>query len=213
MRKTFEGIEQDWKTVQHMANHIQIDVTDGVFAGDGTFREIRRFKQLPDSQKIELHLMVQHPAEYTEAVIDVTPARCVFHLEAFSGGEHITQVYKQLRGGTPQTELALALNPDSPNQYLEEYLPLINYVLFMGYNPGWPGQPINPAVFLKISQFRDWHHEIPIAADGHVGLDTVAEYARAGARRLCANTAIFGDGDPTKNIEQLNLKAQRAILK
>lgn len=207
LRATLEGIVHDWQAIEPVAQHIQIDVTDGVFAGDGTFRDVRFFKRLTSSQKIELHMMVQRPSEYVDDVIDLMPARCVFHLEAFSGEEHIGDVYGRLRREIPQTELALAINPETPTERLEEYLPFIDYAFFMGYNPGWAGQPVNPNVFPKIAQFHSKYIEIPIAVDGHVGKDTIENFVKAGARILCANSSIFKEGDPRENYEQLKLFA------
>lgn len=209
LRATYEKIEADWNIVREVAGHIQIDITDGIFAGDGTFREVRRFKQLVESEKIELHMMVHTPANFVDDIIDLNPARCVFHLEAFVGTGDVEAVYEKLRGET-QSELALALNPESPNERLEEHLGLVDYVLFMGYNPGWANQPINPMVYNKIGAFRGKHPEIPVAVDGHVAKETVAPYVKAGATILCSNTAIFGAGDPVENYKQLGLLAQSA---
>jgi len=209
LRKTFEDISADWQKVYRHTDHVQLDVTDGIFAGDGTFRDIRRFKQLPESQKIELHMMVHTPANYVDDVIDLNPARCIFHLESFEGTHDIEFVYRKLKEAT-QSQLALAISPDSPTDRLREYLPLIDYVLFMGYNPGWANQPINPVVFNKIREFALQHPRIPVAVDGHVDKETVEKYVKSGASILCANTAIFGHGDPPENIRQLSLTAQAA---
>lgn len=210
LRATYENIEKDWEKIYKAVDHIQIDITDGVFAGDGTFREISRFKRLPESEKTELHMMVHTPANFVDGVIDLNPARCVFHLESFSGTNDLRFVYEKLRSDT-SSELALALNPESPNERLEEHLDLVDYVLFMGYNPGWANQPINPVVYRKIGSFVDKHPEVRVAVDGHVAKETVADYVGAGARILCANTAIFGEGDPVENYQQLKLLAEAAI--
>lgn len=210
LRTTYEKIAEDWQKVANAAQHIQIDVTDGIFAGEGTFRDIRRFKQLPNASKTELHLMVHTPSHYVDDVIDLNPARCVFHIEAFSGTNDIRFVYETLRQKT-STQLALAINPDTPSQHLNEYLPLVHYVLFMGYHPGWANQPLNPLVYNKIRDFKTKHPHIPIAVDGHVSKETIPSYVAAGATILCANTAIFGAGDPVENIKQLKLLAESSV--
>lgn len=212
LRRTYEAIAADWQKIYHATNHIQIDVTDGIFAGEGSFRELRRFKQLPQSEKIELHLMVHTPGHYVDDVIDLNPARCIFHLEAFSGTNDITFVYQTLRSKT-QTELALAINPATPVARLTEYLPLIDYVLFMGYNPGWANQPLNPLVYNKIRAFAAAPTSLPIAVDGHINQETIPRFVAAGATILCANTAIFGAGNPLENIRQLELLAQSVAKK
>lgn len=210
LRRTYEGIAADWQKIHLATNHIQIDVTDGIFAGDGSFRELRRFKQLPRSEKIELHLMVHTPSHYVDDIIDLQPARCIFHLEAFSGTSDIAATYRTLRNKT-QAELALAINPTTPTTHLLEQLPLIDYVMFMGYNPGWANQPLDPTVYNKIRSFAASHPKVPIAVDGHVNKDTIAKFAEAGVTIFCANTAIFGGGDPVENIRQLELLAQSAV--
>lgn len=210
LRSTFEKIEADWNIIREGTSHIQIDITDGVFAGDGSFREVQRFKRLIDSEKCELHMMVQTPGSYVDDVIDLNPARCVFHLEAFAGQGDIQFVYEKLREGT-SAELALALNPTTPNERLEEHIKLIDYVLFMGYNPGWANQPIDPGVYRKIAEFKAKHKNMPVAVDGHVDKETVEPYVRAGASILCANTSIFGRGNPTENLKQLQLLAEAAL--
>ena len=208
LRKTFEGILADWQKIYREVDHIQIDITDGVFAGEGTYRELRHFKQLPESQKCELHLMIHSPTNFLVDAIDVAPARCVFHLESFTGTDDLQFVYNTLKHDAPQTERGLALNPESPNEWLDEYVPLVNYAMFMGYNPGWANQPINPIVYKKIAAFKAKYPTIPIAVDGHVTLETVKPYIEAGASILCANTAIFGSGDPVENYKQLVATSQ-----
>lgn len=209
LRKMWEKIEEDWKKIHTLPMHVQIDITDGVFAGDGTFRELKRFKRLPQSDKIELHMMVHTPGNFVDDIVDLNPARVIFHLEAFEGTNDLKFVYETLREKT-QSQLALALNPESPNERVEEHVSLIDYVLFMGYNPGFANQPINPSVYMKIGQWYDKHRGMPIAADGGVSKESAEAYVRAGATILCANTSIFGHGDPRENYEQLRLLANSA---
>lgn len=210
LRNTYEKIEEDWNGIREVAGHVQIDITDGVFAGEGTFRDVRQFKRLVESERCELHMMVHTPANFVDDIVDLAPARCIFHLEAFSGTNDLVFVYEKLREAT-QSELALALNPETPQERLEEYLDLIDYVLFMGYNPGWANQPINPVVYRKIGQFKDQHADMPVAVDGHVDKETVEPYVKAGAGILCANSSIFGRGNPVENYQQLKLLAEAAM--
>lgn len=210
LRPTFESIAQDWEKVRQAAAHIQIDITDGIFAGDGTWRDVRRFKQLPESGKVELHMMVHTPGNYIDDILDLNPARCIFHIESFAGSKDAKFCLEKIRE-QGSIEVALALNPSSPTAWLEEQTPYIHYVLFMGYNPGWANQPLNETVFNKIREWQQQYADMPIAVDGHVSKETIERYVQAGARRLCANTAIFGQGDPVENIKQLELIAASAL--
>lgn len=210
LRRTYEDIATDWQKMYTAARHIQIDITDGVFAGDGTFREVTRFRQLPLYDKIELHVMVHTPTTFLTDILTLQPARCIFHLESFTGTDDLVGMYQTLRERT-QTELALALNPETPSERLGEYLPLLHFVLFMGYNPGWANQPLNETVFNKVANWKTRHSDIPIAVDGHVNKKTISRYVASGATRLAANTAIFGAGDPVENLRQLQLLADACL--
>lgn len=207
LQKTYEEIAAEWEKIHRVAEHVQIDITDGVFAGEDMFREVRHFKQLPESDKIELHMMVHTPDNYAEDIIDLNPARCIFHIESFEGTSSLWPLYDNLAAET-QTELALAVNPETPTERLAEYIALIDYVLFMGYSPGWANQPLKELVFNKIKAFRQQHPDMPIAVDGHVTLETLPRFKKSGATLFCANTAIFGKGDPVENYERLRAKAE-----
>lgn len=210
LRRTYEGIAEDWEKIYRVANHIQIDITDGVFAGDGSFRQVKQFTRLPQFQKIELHMMVHTPANFVDDIINLNPARCVFHVEAFAGTSDIEFVYTKLRQQT-QAQLGLALNPASPNQWLEDHAHFIDYALFMGYSPGWAGQALDPMVFVKMGQFKEKHPDMPMAVDGHVDKGTIELYVKAGATILCANSSVFKEGNPVENLRQLQLLADGAV--
>lgn len=216
LRKSFENIEADWNRVVHHAAHIQIDVTDGIFAGEKSFLDLSRLKNLPASatgelatSKIELHMMVHNPSDYVDDIIDLNPARCVFHIESFLGTNDLPFVYNTI-GEYTSAEMGLASNPDTPIDRVSEYVPIVQYVLFMGYNPGYANQALQPMVLPKIAAFHSKYPDTPIAVDGHVNKQTIAEYASVGATMFCANTAIFTEGDAGENIRQLTLLAQAA---
>lgn len=206
LRNTFEKISEDWNAVAAVSKHIHIDITDGIFVGEKGFLDIPRLQDL-HANKIELHMMVQTPGDFVDDIIELNPGRCVFHIEAFHGKLDLPFVYNTI-GEYTSTELGLAINPETDINRLEEYLPIIQYILFMGYNPGRANQPIDSRVFEKMQTFHAAHPNIAITADGHVGKDTVQDYVRSGATVLCANTSIFAAGNPEENIKQLTLLAQ-----
>ena len=207
LKTTYEAIAEDWQKVTQSADHIHIDITDGIFAGNESFMDIPRLADLSDSHKIELHMMVQTPAEYVEDIIELNPGRCIFHLETFLGTMDLPFVYNTV-GEYTSAEMGIAINPDTELDRLTEYLPLVQYVLFMGYNPGFAGQDINPEIFKKITDFHAINPVIKIAVDGHVNKETIEHYAQSGASIFCANSAIFKGGNPEENIKQLTLLAK-----
>lgn len=211
LRTTFEKIEEDWNRVVRTAQHIHIDVTDGVFAGDESFMDIPRLMDLHDPHKIELHMMVQTPGDFVDDIIELNPGRCVFHIEAFAGSLDLPFVYNTI-GEYTSADMGIAINPDTPTERLTEYLPLTQYILFMGYPAGFAGQELQPQVFEKISTFHKDHPTIKIAVDGHVDKTTIEQYAKAGATIFCANSSIFKEGNPEENIKQIELLAKSVSI-
>jgi ribulose-phosphate 3-epimerase len=57
---------------------------------------------------------------------------------------------------------------------------------------------------------RGLHYRIEV--DGGVSLETVADVVRAGAEILVAGNAVFGEGDPKKNAQELLKAAMEANL-
>jgi len=210
LRTSFEAIEKEWGMIVNASPYVQLDVIDGVFVGEGNFQDIARFAELGDNPKVELHMMVQPPADYVEQIMDLGPGRCVFHIEAFESDEALLFVYSKLRE-IPGIKLGVAINPNTPNERLEYLIDKIDYVLFMGVNPGSSGQPVEEVVFEKIKLFHTTHPNIPIAVDGHVGFDTAEKFVLAGATILCSNSAIFKGGDPVENMKQLKLVGEAAL--
>ncbi|HSX24740.1 MAG TPA: hypothetical protein VLG69_02135 [Candidatus Andersenbacteria bacterium] len=213
LKQTYEEIASEWEKVISVAQHIHIDVTDGVFAGNKSFLDIPRLADLPASSagdsaasRVELHMMVETPADYIDDIIELNPGRCIFHIEEFLGTMDLPFVYNTI-GEHTSSEMGIAINPETDTALLTEYLPIVQYVLFMGYKPGFAGQDVNTEIFKKISDFHALYPAIKIAADGHVDKETIQHYVHAGASICCANTAIFGTGNPEENIKQLKLLA------
>jgi len=110
----------------------------------------------------------------------------------------------------------VVINPATPVDALAEVLDIVDYVLVMSVNPGFGGQKFIPAVLHKVRRLVELRSQRRLAyrieIDGGVALDTVADVVRAGAEILVAGNAVFGNGDPTKNAEELLKAATEASL-
>jgi ribulose-phosphate 3-epimerase len=99
---------------------------------------------------------------------------------------------------------------------LSEVLEIIDYVLVMSVNPGFGGQKFIPGALHKMRHLVELRSQrgldYRIEVDGGVGHDTVAEVVRAGAEILVAGNAVYGSGDPTKNVAALLQAATEATL-
>jgi ribulose-phosphate 3-epimerase len=101
-------------------------------------------------------------------------------------------------------------------QFLSEVLDMVDHVLVMSVNPGFGGQSFIPGSVEKIRKLVTMRNakglNFRIEVDGGISLDTVGDVVRAGAELLVAGNAVFGEGNPTINAQQLLKAAHEATL-
>jgi len=148
----------------------------------------------------DVHMMVQDPGRYIEAVAKAGADIITVHVEACT---HLDRVINQIRACGKK--VGVVLNPATPLSTLEYVLPQVDMVLLMSVNPGFGGQKYIPYVTDKVRQLRKMIDErglnVDIELDGGVTADNVAELMEAGANVFVAGSAVFA-GDLTANVKK-----------
>ena len=191
---------------------IHVDVMDGHFVpnitlGPQLVRSLRKATKLP----LDCHLMIEHPDLYIAAFADAGADWMSVHLEASRHLDRSLNLVKNLgcRAG-------VVINPATPVEMLSEVLDLVDYVLVMSVNPGFGAQPFIRNSLDKLSKLRSLRDErnlnYRIEVDGGVALNTVPQVVRAGAEILVAGNAVFSQGDPKINAENLLKAALEATM-
>ena len=205
----FEDLKEKLAQVRGIAPIVQIDIVDGKFAPHPSwpyykgaqehFQKILREEEgLPfwEDFYFEADLMIERPEEHIEDFIFAGFSRLVVHLESTEKMGEIIEMAKHM-----DTEIGIAINIDTPNSELEEWIERINFVQFMGIEKiGSQGQPFDPRVIEKISTLRREHPDIIISVDGGVSLEIAPFLVGAGAERLISGSAIFESDDIEKTI-------------
>jgi len=200
----YEDLKEKLAAVHGIAPVVQIDIVDGKFAPERSwpyhkndqehFQKILREEEgLPfwEDFYFEADLMIERPEEHIEDFIFAGFSRLVVHLESTEKMGEIIEIAKSM-----DTEIGIAINIDTPNSELEEWIERINFVQFMGIREiGFQGQPFDPRVIEKISTLRIQHPDIIISVDGGVSLRTAPFLIGAGAVRLVSGSAIFESDD------------------
>jgi ribulose-phosphate 3-epimerase len=156
--------------------------------------------QLP----LDVHLMIEAPERYIEAFGDAGADVLTVHQEV---SPHLHRTVQQIRehGMRP----AVAINPATPVETLDEILPYVDMVLVMSVNPGFGGQRFIPTSTAKIAKVRRmldarslWGVELEV--DGGVATGTIGEVVDAGATVLVAGAAVYNsDASVADNIRAL----------
>ncbi|HET8824792.1 MAG TPA: ribulose-phosphate 3-epimerase [Terriglobales bacterium] len=204
--------EQVSRAAQGGGTVIHVDVMDGHFVpnitlGPQLVRSLRKATKLP----LDCHLMIEDPDLYIPAFADAGADWMSVHLEAC---RHLDRTLNLVKNHG--CHAGVVINPATPVEMLSEVLDIVDYVLVMSVNPGFGAQPFIPNSLHKLSKLRSLRDQrklnYRIEVDGGVALDTAAQVVRAGAEILVAGNAVFSQGDPKINAENLLKAALEATM-
>ncbi len=184
------------------ADMIHVDVMDGLFVpnitiGPPVVAKLRKCTKLP----FDCHLMIEHPERYIEAFAKAGADWISVHVETSDPGILLPAI-KELG-----VRAGCVINPPTPIEKIEPFLPLVDYILVMTVNPGFGGQKMIDKCLLKIAQLKKICEErdltVPIEVDGGINENTVSRVLDAGADIIVAGSAVFESDDYAATIAKL----------
>jgi len=206
--KDFKDLTEKIKLVEPYVKAVQLDVMDGVFVPNETWREPEDLEKIKTGLFFEAHLMTEKPQTVIERWLESRVKRIILHWEALEKihGHEMTPYKTASSPGFPvidlaeeahkhNKELGVALNPGTPISILDMFIDDIDLVLLMSVNPGKAGQEFQEKVIPKIIALRQKYPDVKIEIDGGVSPRNAKKLAQAGANILVAGSSIFESGD------------------
>ena len=194
------------------ADLLHVDVMDGHFVpnltmGQDMIRALRR--HFPDVV-LDVHLMVERPGEYVESFARAGASLFSFQLEvcqpmrpADQGGENAAELIGCIHDAGMLT--GMVVNPPTPPDGLEPYLPDLDLVLIMSVNPGRSGQAFMPQVLDKARWLKSrLAPGTRLEMDGGLSPDTAPAAVAAGVDMIVTASALFGSADRAETVRQLH---------
>lgn len=188
------------KQAEGVADRVQIDIVDGVFADNKTVDPII-LQEVDTSIALDYHLMVKEPINWVEKSVHAGGERIIGHIEMMSDPEAF--VFKvQSAGRTP----GIGIDLDTPLIEVEEHLlGSVGVVIVMSTKAGFGGQEFQQSVLDKIAQLHQIREEkgyqYKICDDGGVTLNWADDVRRKGTDEIAIGIRIF-NGDLKQNIKQ-----------
>lgn len=190
------------------AEYLHIDVMDGHFVPNISIGPLVLKALRPKSRLLfDAHLMIENPDRYIGDFIRAGADLVTVHTET------CPHLHRSLRLIKENGALAgAALNPATPPEALEYVLSELDLILLMTVNPGFGGQSFIPGVLPKIRAVRrmldQGGYRAELQVDGGINRDTAAAVIEAGATVLVAGSAIFGQSDVSRAIQEIRRTAK-----
>lgn len=149
-----------------LTDYIHFDVMDGNFVSDYQLpvTELRNLIQI-SKKKNDVHLMVEHPLAYIDAIKDLPIEQIAVHVEI---EDNLKEIFTLLKENNIKCSLAVDLDTDIKK--VTPYLPFIDTILIMTVKAGKGGQAFSPSALEKMPFIPD---NISIELDGGINNLTV----------------------------------------
>ncbi|MDP3995151.1 MAG: hypothetical protein U1C18_02745 [Patescibacteria group bacterium] len=198
LEKTFEGVRQKCERLRGVADRAQLDIADGVFVPEESWRDAGQFSDLETDVVFDLHMMVDKPEQYITQWNHERIFRFTFH---HSATYDVLRTIKRIK--ETGKEVGVALNLETPVERVFDVLGEIDAVQVMGIVPGAQGRDFDPKAIEKVRQVRERDPHIAIVVDGGVSPLVAPGLIAAGATVLVSGSYLFGEEDIQAAIQSL----------
>jgi ribulose-phosphate 3-epimerase len=185
------------------ARTFHVDVMDGHFVpvitfGTGVVSALADDVHEAGGQ-LAVHMMVERPERFISDFARAGADAYTVHIEATP---HIAYWLEQIRAAGMAA--GLTLNPGTSMAAIDAAAGAADNLLVMSVNPGWGGQVFIPSSLSRLTRMRRLASAgAGVEVDGGVSAATSVDCYHAGANRLTAGSAIFGQPDPAAAYQRL----------
>jgi len=227
---SYEDLSCKMSVVKGIVRLVQIDVCDGKFVPSESWPYIgddeNHFEKITEEEEegfpfwesmdFEADLMIKNPEESAEKWIKAGAKRIILHVESspkiLDFVKNLRKTYGYAGDSIASIEIGIALNIDTPNDILKEFLEknpegraLADFVQFMGIKRiGYQGQEFDEEVYKKISDLRQKYPSVVIGIDGGVNFDNYKDLVKAGVDKLISGSAIYESEDIRQTVEEMS---------
>lgn len=185
------------EVVEAGADWLHLDIMDGQFVdnisfGPAVVKTVRGLTTLP----LDVHLMIGRPDHYAPRFVEAGANSITVHVER-EAQHDIAKTLRQIRDAG--CRCGLTLNPATPFDLVEPYLPHVDLILVMTVHPGFGGQSFQPEMMAKVRRAHELRDSLgasyDIEVDGGINAETAQLSLENGANVLVAGTSIFRTAD------------------
>jgi ribulose-phosphate 3-epimerase len=193
-------LQEEVGSIEPYADWLQVDVMDGHFVPNLSFGA-PVLKSLHTNLPLDIHLMVENPADRIEEFLKLKVHNISFHAETVKDTDSRLALIQAIHEGG--ATCGIAINPSTLVSEIDDVISEVDVVLVMSVNPGFGGQDFIAGSIDKIRELRLKHKDLMIQVDGGINTDTAYLCREAGANNLVAGSFIFKASDREAAIRSL----------
>ena len=202
----FGNLAADVRKVDN-AGWIHVDIMDGHFVPNLSFGpDITKTVDGITDQILDVHLMIESPAQWVDRYIAAGADCVIFHVEAVDGIDACADLIAHIQKSGVRA--GFSIKPATP---IEGYLDLVDradLVLVMSVEPGFGGQSFMADQLDKVRILREYIDarglDTIIEIDGGISTGTIEKAAEAGVDAFVAGSAVFRSNDPHAMVDTLH---------
>ncbi len=197
----FQNIIEYAHSLQGVADFLHCDIMNENFVPKTTFdyglvKNINRNSLI----MLDVHLMVNEPADDIQKYIDAGANILTMHYEAFEDKETLVSAMEYIK--ERHTLVGIAINPSTPFKEVRSFAFGCDVVLVMGVEPGASGQIMQKEIIEKVREINEFKQsnnlKFKIEFDGGVNGENAKELIDAGVDILVSGSYVHN----AKNREQ-----------
>jgi ribulose-phosphate 3-epimerase len=152
--------------------------------------------------------MVDEPMRILPEIVAAGPAVVTEHAEAT---RHLHRTLQDLTALADRQDRrilrGIGISPGTPVQALEPVLELVDLVLVLAVDPGWPGQRPAASTHRRVDAARELAaglgSAVKVGVDGGVSVANAAAIAAWGVDVIVSGSAIYDGTDPARNLDRM----------
>lgn len=149
-------IKHQINVLNQFADFYHVDIMDGHYVKNLAFspsfvQAIKKITKVP----LDCHLMVTNPVDYIDPLIEAGADYICPHAETLNSIAFRT-IDRIHNAGC---KAGVVINPETPIEYIKEYMYLLDKITVMTIDPGFAGQPFLRKMLDKVKLLKQWKEE------------------------------------------------------